>query len=387
MSKGAVRLEDPREVAAAWSALVEPGDRAAGRLRRELGDARALAWALGPGPRTLPDRVRVGPDGRELPWEVVWQRLRPRAEALDVARDLAELERLGGRLLVAGEAAWPPGLADLGLAEPAALWVCGHLGTDPTVAIVGSRSSTAYGNRVATEMALELAERGVRIVSGGAFGIDAAAHRGAVETGRTVAIMAGGLAHLYPSSHEQLFRAILQRGAIVSEVPPGWRPASWRFVERNRLIAALAQVCVVVEAGRRSGALATAHRAEALVRTVCAVPGPVTSAMSVGCHMLLRNNAMCVRGAPDVMELLGPMGQLGFEGEDVPVADPAGSLPPDQRRVWDALPTRAGVPLESVARVAGLGRSEVLAALTGLQLAGLVRLEAAGWARVRGRRP
>ena len=200
-------------------------------------------------------------------------------------------------------------LGDLGDHAPLALWLRGDAAalSGAGVAIVGARASSSYGEHVATELASELAGEGWTIVSGGAYGIDGTAHRAALRAGGiTVAVLAGGIDRAYPAGHAQLFDRIAASGALVSEVACGGAPTRWRFLERNRIIGALADATVVVEAGWRSGSLNTAGHAAALGRPLGAVPGPVTSAASAGCHRLLREyDARCVTSAADVRELLG----------------------------------------------------------------------------------
>jgi len=395
--------EDPRAVAAWWCAVVEPGDAHAVALREAVGDADALAWALadnGPGP--LPDAVARDGEGRPRGFEEAWGRWHPRSVVADPVGDLEDLDRLGGSLIVPGGEGWPVALDDLGAFRPHALWVLGPppaggvgasgaVGGGPSVAVVGARAATAYGEQVAADLGLELADQDIDVVSGGAFGIDSAAHRGALSAprGHTTAVMAGGLGHLYPAANTDLFdRLLAGGGTILSEVPPSWRPAKWRFIGRNRVIAALGAASVVVEASDRSGALSTARRALELGRHVGAVPGPVTSGSSRGCHALLRQGAVLVRDARDVLELISGFALAATEpipGAPVDRDVGADALPPDQRRVWEALPARGAASLEHLVPASGLSQRQVLAALGRLQMAGRVSSGAAGWARVRGR--
>src|SRR5689334_23659569 len=317
---------DDRAARAAWSRLAEPDDRAAGFVVAELGAAAALL-ALYERPaqlRALAARasgVGRARDGTE-PGAGWLQRLPPLAPH----RDLRTLERFGGRLVIPGDAEWPVQLDALGARTPFALWVRGHVELGPAtrraVALVGSRASSAYGEWVAGEFASGCAERGITVVSGAAYGIDAEAHRGALTvSGLTVAVLACGVDRAYPRGNEQLIERIAREGLVVSEVPPGSSPSRWRFVQRNRLIAALAGATVVVEAGWRSGASITAKEALALGRDVAAVPGPVTSASSAGCHRLLREGAVCVTAVDEVAELLGPIGADPAAPRSAPAAE------------------------------------------------------------------
>ena len=228
--------------------------------------------------------------------------------------DLAGFHRNGIRLVCPDEAEWPTQLDVLGGARPYALWLRGEADVRycclRSVSIVGARAATAYGAHVGTEMAAALGERGWTVVSGGAYGIDGCAHRGALAAEAvTVAVLACGVDYAYPRGHQDLLAGIAAQGVLVSEWPPGRTPTRRRFLIRNRVIGALSRGTVVVEAGMRSGALSTARHARDLGRPVMAVPGPVTSDVSAGCHKIIREwGAVCVTGARDVIELLSPLG-------------------------------------------------------------------------------
>ncbi|WP_240916204.1 DNA-processing protein DprA [Sanguibacter sp. HDW7] len=391
-----------RRAAAAWSGLVEPGDRTAGTLLLAVGPVAALAWlraACEPGTRAravarLRDRLEDAPDelsARRLLAAV--DRWGPRLGRIDTDRDALALQRLGGRVLVRGDDAWPTGLDDLGPEAPACLWVRGDpaaLAGPPAVALVGARAATSYGTAVAADLACGLADRGHPVVSGGAYGIDAAAHRGALAgDGPTVAVMAGGVDRLYPAGNTDLLERVLVRGgAVVAEVPVGATPTRSRFLRRNRLIAALASATVVVEAAWRSGSLSTASLAAGLLRPVGAVPGPVTSMASTGCHRLLREqDAVCVTSVADVLELL-PGGAPSGPGGHGAGTDPQDGLGEAARMVVDGLDARRTSTLDELVPTVGLSAADVLAALGELELAGLVARAAGGWAlTVTGRRP
>jgi len=307
------------------------------------------------------------------------ERWRVRVAELDPERDLDRVHRLGGRVVVPGDDEWPVGMQDLGGGAPVCLWVRGVDGSgglagmvSRSVAVVGSRACTAYGEQVASTIAAGVAERGFAVVSGAAFGIDAVAHRAALAVGgMTVAFLACGVDRVYPSAHANLLRTITEEGLVVSESPLGGAPTRWRFLERNRLIAAAASATVVVEAAWRSGALSTATRAAGLGRPLGAVPGPVTSAASAGCHRLIRDlAATCVTDADEVAELAGRIGEVDVPQPVVP-ARPHDGLDGDDLRVWEALPIRAARPPASIASVAGLAPRQVLGALGRLSLRGL----------------
>ncbi|HEX2246550.1 MAG TPA: DNA-processing protein DprA, partial [Arthrobacter sp.] len=322
------------------------------------------------------------------------QRWQPRIKDLDPDRDLATIERLGGTILVPGDESWPAALADLELAEPLCLWIRGQHahGIPPaerTVALVGSRDSTNYGNSATGDLAAGLTQKGYCVASGGAYGIDAQAHRSALAAAEpeqwpaTVAIMACGLDRYYPAGNEELLRTVASRGLLLSELPPGAAPTRWRFLQRNRLIAALAGTTVVVEARWRSGALNTAHHAAGLGRPVGAVPGSIYSANSAGTHRLLRDgSAVCVTDAAEVAELAGPIDAGAAEEQQAPLSDHDG-LRVEDLLLLDALPVRQGTTVEKLSAVAGLPVRAVLAGLGRLEVMSLAQQDASGWRRQR----
>ncbi len=379
---------DPVLAAAAWSRLAEPGDAVAGALVRSVGAGAALGWLDAAqdqparGVAELVERGVVAPGAAATLVRAVgrWQ---PRLAVLDPARELRVLGRLGGRVVLPGSPGWPASLEDLGDQTPFCLWVRGGPVDAGGAAIVGARASTEYGNKVASDLAAGLADRGVSVVSGGAYGIDAAAHRGALAAGgASVAVLAGGVDRLYPAGNSRLLEALCDRGAVASEVPPGSVPSRVRFLQRNRLIAALTAVTVVVEAAWRSGALSTAGRAADLLRPVGAVPGPVTSAASAGCHRLLREQgAVCVTDAAEVAELVGGAGDHLPPARDG-AARPEDGLAERERRLLDALPLRRGAGIASLSRAAGLGTQDTTTAAGMLELAGLAVRDADGWRRL-----
>jgi len=371
---------DERWARAAWSRLAEPGDAVAAALRDALGPVAALDVVLG-GACDAPELPgAAGTPRARAALRTGLERWRPRVEGLDPRRDADALVRLGGRVVVPGDEEWPSRLDDLGDACPPCLWVRGPGALGPlverSVALVGSRASSAYGEHVAAELAAGLAERGVTVVSGGAFGIDAAAHRAALAVGgATVAVLACGVDRAYPVAHEALLARIAAEHAVVAEQPPGAAPTRWRFLERNRLIAAASTAVVVVEAAWRSGALSTATRAAALLRPLGAVPGPITSSTSAGCHRVLRElQATCVTDAAEVLELVdaasGEHVAVPVERERSGRGRPLEGLDGDDLRVADALPVRRGAPVASVVRAAGLPERAVLASLGRLALSG-----------------
>lgn len=316
---------------------------------------------------------------------------------IDIARrDLEVIERIGGRVVTPDDPEWPAwrmlGLAQLEPgrdrdgAVPLVLWARGPRSllesSERAVAVVGSRCSTGYGNRVTSEIAGDLAAQGWTIVSGAAFGIDSMAHRAALALdGSTIAVLACGIDRPYPAQHERLLSDIAASGLVVSEYPPGVTAHKHQFLARNRLIAALADGVLVVEAGLRSGARNTVKWARRLSRPALAVPGPVTSAASVGCHRMIRDGeALLVTRAEEVVDEAGPL-RLSLPGATGPGENPEDRLTGDEAIVFAALP-RIGsrLPLE-LSQQCGLSLPVVRATLPALELAGLVAADESGWHR------
>lgn len=374
--RAAVRAVRPRDddrddafARGAWTGIAEPGDGVAGALVEAYGAVDALGLLAQDAPPTADRAVAAG-----------FERWRPRVDAGAALRAFRNAAHLGIRLLLPGDASWPAGLADLGAHAPLALWALGRGGAldalARSIALVGARAATGYGEQVTAEAAAGLCDQGIAIVSGAAYGIDGTAHRAALASGgTTVAVLAGGLDRFYPSGHAALLQRIVRDGAVLAELPCGFAPTKWRFLQRNRLIAAMSGATVVLEAGARSGSLNTAGHAAAIGRPLGAVPGSVFSAASAGCHRLLREyDAVCVRDADDMVELL-----IGADGEQptLPGLEPA--LDPLERRVLDALGRTPRSPLE-VARSAGVSVGDAVAALGMLELAGSATESAGGWA-------
>lgn len=371
--------EPERLARAALSRLAEPNDPVlAARVAVE--GAVAVLDAVRAGDPALPGLVHF----------------RSRLAGLDPTADLDRAAAVGGRLICPGDLEWPSQLGDLDrvpddgrgpAAAPLALWVRGpadlRLAALRSVAVVGSRAATGYGLHVAAELAAGLADRGWSVVSGGAYGVDAASHRGTLATGGlTVAVLACGVDTAYPRGHEALLARIAQDGLVVSELPPGCHPTRGRFLDRNRLIAALSRGTVVVEAAPRSGALNTAMWARRLDRVRMGVPGPVTSALSAGVHREIRERgATLVTGAADVVTLVGSLHDALAE---VPSADPASSRPEDvldplSVRVLDALPVRRGSPEHRIAETCGLSVDLVRQRLGQLAALGVAERQGPGW--------
>ena len=305
----------------------------------------------------------------------------------------------GAWLVTPADPLWPPQLNDLGPDRPYGLWCRGdsrHLldvASAPSVALVGSRDPSIYGTEATTHLAAELARRGYTVISGGAMGIDIAAHRAALtQQGSdlpTIAFMAGGLDRLYPAQNSDALNMIVDRGLIMSEVSVGNTPTRWRFLERNRLIAALARHTIVVEARWRSGALNTARHAMEIGRTLWAVPGQINSPNSVGTNRLLRDGlAQTLTEAADILEYDAAAGfELGTEHEsewDQAASSSAlDELTERQGRVWDDLSPRSYRGVDEIAAALGLSARDVMADLFHLGRCGLAESSGTSWRKVR----
>jgi DNA processing protein len=372
---------------AALTYLAEPGDPALGALLEICEPAEVLtAIKAGTLPGTGPGCGDSPASRRAL--ELALSRWRSRLPRLPDDTGLVAACRDGIRLVCPGDPEWPGGLDELGPARPYALWLRGHadlhLACLRSVSMVGARAATGYGAHVAGEIAADLGERGWVIVSGGAYGIDAAAHRGALAVGAaTIAVLACGVDYAYPAGHAGLFADITARGLVISEWPPGRHPARLRFLIRNRTIAALTCGTVIVEAGERSGALNTARHAAQLGKPLMAVPGPVTSAQSAGCHRIIREwGATCVTRADDVIEMLLPLDATAASppSQDRDRAAPSrDELDIDSARVLDALPARGGAGTSTIAAEAGVDLDTVLRCLGLLAGSGFIERCDRGW--------
>lgn len=374
-----------REARAVLATATDAGDPGVSDLVRRIGAVAALS------------ALRAGEVGGAAA-----ARYRRRLALLEPGAVAQATGGAGARVIVPGDPEWPCGLDDLDAVRsaqgwggaPVALWVRGpgRLGpvTARSVAIVGSREATAYGCSIAAELAASLTEQAWSVVSGGAYGIDGAAHRGALAVGgTTVAVLAGGIDVPYPRGNTALLGRIAEEGLVVSEAPPGAAPTRRSFLIRNRLIAAMTSGTVVVEAALRSGALNTATWANGCLRVVMAVPGPVTSPLSAGTHRLLRDaEAVLVSDAADVVATLTPLVPpvvdpvqptlTGLHAQGVTAGDdPAGAGPGAGVDPRDALDESALLVLDALAPVRATGLGSVLAA-TGLSpgaaLAALGRL-------------
>lgn len=366
------RERSARILLAQWC---EAGDQALGARVRERG-AHAVVEEVLAGHSPLPTSTGLGArvssgttyDDAMARWvEPAW----------------TTAERIGARYVVPGDLEWPSQLDDLRDTAPLGLWLAGagdlRLLALRSISVVGARSATAYGEGIARELGAHLAECGWLTVSGGAFGIDAAAHRGALAVGgATACVLAGGVDVPYPRSHADLLARIRDAGVLISEAPLGGAAMRHRFLTRNRIIAALSRGTVLVEAALRSGGRSTVREAGLLSRVVMAFPGPVTSPMSGGCHAVIRDEtAQLVTSPREVLALVE--GRLTSDAPGSADADDA--LGWRERRVLDAVPARRAAPLVNIARVAGLGLAEAMTALGTLDALGLVQRAGEGWAR------
>ncbi|MEU8814024.1 DNA-processing protein DprA [Actinoplanes sp. NPDC048796] len=384
-------IERAARVALTW--LAEPGNRTVWSLVEAVGAPEALDRLV---------RGEVESKAIQAAVRVKEADLRPdRLRELTVER----ARRLGARIVVPSDEEWPRRVESLAMLSlegrgrivedvrpPLCFWVRGAwpLGEtlERSVAVVGARAATPYGTHVTGEIAYGLAEKGWSVVSGGAFGIDAAAHRAAMAAGgRTVAVLACGVDRPYPVGNSAMFEHIAETGLLISEWPPGAEPLRHRFLIRNRVIAAATVGAVMVEAAARSGAAQTMSRVLALNRTAMVVPGPVTSAVSVGCHELLRERpeAILVTGAGQVLEAVGRVGEYLADPPRGP-AHARDSLDEESALVLEAVPRRGTASPEELAAKAGLDLRTVLRRLSLLEVAGMVvRHGAAGVALVRSR--
>lgn len=373
-------MRSERIARAALSRLGEPGDVRLSALVAQLGAVQVY------------DLLRNEVDLGGVSTDVA-----TRLRGLDPERELEEAATNGIRFICPEDDEWPTALHHLEDAEPLqgrggaplGLWARGPLRLSDaclrSVAVVGSRSATTYGAGVASEVAAVLASNGVCVVSGAAFGIDQAAHRGALAVkGPTIAVLACGVDRAYPSAHKNLLAYIADVGLIVSELPPGCSPTRLRFLSRNRVIAALGQGTVVVEAAVRSGALNTANWSNRLNRVLMGVPGAVTSAPSEGVHELIRSHAAAlVTSGADVLELVSPAGSFMSEaprGQDLP----RDRLAEREQRVLDAVPVMQPVAGASIAHTAGLAVPDVLDVLARMRVKGFVEEVDDRWRLARG---
>jgi DNA processing protein len=309
--------DEQRLARAALTFLAEPADAILGALIRATDPVYALRCITD---GVMPAGIASALHQPEPAMRRILATWRSRLSHLPDPAALASYERYGIRLLCPGDPEWPAALDELADTCPYALRARGDLNlracSARSVAIVGSRAASGYGAHVAGQFAADLAARGWTVISGAAYGIDAAAHRGALtvpDQGPTIAILASGVDCPYPAGHRDLLDTIAGCGLVISESPPDRAPTRLRFTARNRIIAALSTGTVIVEAGLRSGTMTTARHALALGRPLMAVPGPVTFPQSAGCHQLIRTGqATCVTAADDILGVIGSCAATGW---------------------------------------------------------------------------
>ena len=415
---------------AALTYLAEPADRWLSELISAHGAARTLE-AIRSGRLPDPNGGLATQHFTQRTLQRSMERWRVRLDELPTPDQVSAFRQSGIRLICPGDPEWPEQLADLGHEQPYALWLRGtadlRFNCLRAVAVVGSRAATAYGCYVAAELAASVAARGWTVVSGAAFGVDASAHRGALGAdGVTIAVLACGVDVPYPVGHTELLEAVAAQGVIVSEWPPGRTVSRLRFLVRNRVIAALATGTLVVEAGERSGAVNTARHARDLGRRLMAVPGPVTSDQSAGCHRIIRDwqgtlvttaaeviehlsplgATLEPANAPSVTDLAAPAGSAGATGPTGPTgpaapasaaspADPPRPRPGRRRRlrpaldldamdlettqVLDAMPARGGMAATRIAQRAGIDPTTAVRCLAALASSGFIERCNEGW--------
>ncbi|MFP7695915.1 DNA-processing protein DprA [Trueperella sp. LYQ143] len=360
-----------REAWMRWTQIVEGGDSAANELIQRLGPVEALV-------AVRQERGLTAAERRSLPR---WRQRLCGTHPLN----MAALADRGIHLLCPDDEHWPIGLASLGAQIPIALWVRGSvnaLSHRSNIALVGSRSATPAGLHIARDFSYELAAD-FTVISGGAFGIDAQVHQGAVLAEKpTVVVFAGGVDEYYPRANAQIFNEVLAcGGAIVSESAPGAKPYRFRFLARNRIIAALSAATVVVEAPIRSGALSTARHAMRIGREVGAVPGPIDQPGCVGSNELIRHGAHLVASVAHIREMVAPIGQC-LDGVDLFELAEDDEVTVEQRRVFDALSIRRSRPAQVIATHSGMSLRQTIGALGALALRGCVEERDGQWIRI-----
>lgn len=370
-----------RLACASWSMLTEAGDLAADLLLSELGPVAALKIArraASDNPqrwhRYLPAELlrRTGGDK----WDKSFSRWRSRLEVLDLSALEKMLFRGRFKLLTRRDADWPASFANV-VNAPWALWAIGDTSllnkeSEKTVAMVGARAVSNLGHDIATELAWRCAGEGMTLVSGGAYGVDCLVHQACLRANTpTISLLAGGLDRPYPAMNSQMFKQIARGGLLLSQYPPGSRPTRWRFLDRNRLIAALSAATVVIQAGFRSGALNTARHGMELGRQVGAVPGPINQPEWAGSNQLIRDGATLISGAEDVLEMIAPLGTVTSERTRVQTGylDGLDSL---SARILDATPLGSLADAAAIARASGAAIEEVLSVMGNLEMDGRV---------------
>lgn len=358
----------------AWARIAEPGDSVAGFLIQHLGPIAALKLLISGTTATAIHKYLIAHGVEDTPQRAALsaalKRWSPRLDRTQTEGDLQASVSSGVRVLTPSDEGWPVPLADLEFHAPNLLWVRGdaNLVGASALAIVGARASTSYGEHVTNELVDWISSERMVVLSGAAYGIDAVAHRAALSFGLgTVAVLAGGVDRPYPAGHAELLRRIEHEGAVCSEMIPGAAPTRWRFLQRNRLIAALSGAVVVTEAGRRSGSMNTAGHAAQLGRALGAVPGPITAAASAGCHRLIQEYGAALITSPTDLRAL-----LGIDAVGPREPDDTDAHSADHKRVVDALPLRGKKTTLEIARASGMSVEDVRGILAELELMGAV---------------
>ena len=390
---------DTRRARAGLTQVIEPADAYGVIASKAWGPIRLLEIIRGQTPTQQDWIALVGTyaeDGeftkklRNKIGEAI-QRWRRRSTYLHPDQALDYITSLGGHFIIPEDDHWPVALAELASTEPIGLWTLGEAAIPPVehvVGVVGSREATSYGDAATAMVATKARSMGLTVLSGGAYGIDAQAHRAALGSSEpsvaTVAVLAGGLDRFYPAGNVELLHQIAAEGLIVSEMPPGMRPNRYRFLNRNRLIAALSNATIVVEARYRSGALNTANHAHDLGRSVGAVPGPINVPTSAGCHRLIKETPTMLIDDPADLETIfdtftaTPTAQhmLGHERA-------YDTLTTEEMLVFDALPVRGRTTVEHLCGITGLFVPRITGILAKLSRENLVERNEQGWRKGR----
>ena len=384
-----------RHARAGLTQVIEPADNFGTYAAEAWGPKRLIEIIQGSTPsqqdwialsRLNPDDGQYTEMLRQKLGEAI-ERWRRRGKYLQPELALRYIEKLGGGFVIPEDPNWPPALADLEGSAPLGLWTLGEASVPPlesTLSLVGSREATLYGEKATTRLVEHARGLDLTVISGGAYGIDAIAHRAALDTSGevtpTVAVLAGGLDRLYPAGNTQLLQQIAKSGLLITEMPPGMRPNRYRFLNRNRLIAALSAATIVVEARYRSGALSTANHAHDLGRIVGAVPGPINVPASAGCHRLIKETPTLLVDDPSDLD--------GFYGLSTG-SSPASTAAENQRSydildleemlVFDALPVSTPTNISHLMELTGLPVPQITGILTRLERHGLAAHAGSGW--------
>ena len=391
--------QELRRARAGLTQVIEPADALGVVGAQAWGPQRLLEIIEGAIPSQQDWKTLTGydPDNEELAQKIrrnlgeAIERWRRRKKYLKPDQALGYIARIGGRFITPEEEQWPAALADLGVTEPLGLWLLGNGDIPPaetTLGLVGSREATHYGEKATKMLAIKARQKGITVLSGGAYGIDAHAHRQALAVeGQgvpTVGVLAGGLDRLYPAGNTELLREITREGVLVTEMPPGMRPNRYRFLNRNRLIAALSAATIVVEARYRSGALNTANHAHELGRIVGAIPGPIQVPTSAGCHRLLKETpAMLIDDPADLDTLFGEPFRSDTTHAHVEVSRDHDMLNVEELLVFEALPVQQRTTLEHLCGITGLAVPSITGILTKLERHKLAEQEAGMWRKQR----